>query len=183
LPALARECARGEITLLVAGDEEAAGPRVDLDSLLLEEMARGRVSPSRLAQQAAAASGETRERVYRRIMELKNRDQDRPPKARALNTMNPESDQSFLERELPVQNTLGLHARAAARILETVRNYDCRIIFSKDGLEADADSILSLLTLDAPLGSTLLARARGPQADQALEALGRLFANGFGENA
>jgi phosphotransferase system HPr (HPr) family protein len=56
------------------------------------------------------------------------------------------------------------------------------VLLSKDGLEADAASVLSILTLDAPQGSTLRVAAQGPQAGEALEALTDLFANRFGEN-
>ncbi|KMY67563.1 hypothetical protein AAU61_12230 [Desulfocarbo indianensis] len=86
-----------------------------------------------------------------------------------------------IERELSVRNGLGLHARVAARIAETIKKYDCTVILSKDGLEAEGDSVLSILTLDAPIGSRLLARAQGDQAEEALEALEGLFTNGFGE--
>ncbi|MGD8561744.1 MAG: HPr family phosphocarrier protein [Desulfarculaceae bacterium] len=77
----------------------------------------------------------------------------------------------IIKRRISVCNGLGLHARMAARIAETVRDFDCQVILSKDGLEAEAESVLSILTLDAPKGSTLMVSASGPQAEQALEAL------------
>jgi phosphocarrier protein len=86
-----------------------------------------------------------------------------------------------VEKELAVINGLGLHARVAARIAETIKQYDCTVILSKDGLEAEGDSVLSILTLDAPMGSQLLARAQGIQAEEALCALEDLFAKRFGE--
>lgn len=82
---------------------------------------------------------------------------------------------------LNVGNELGLHARVAARIAETVQRYDCQVMLVKDGVEADGASILSILTLDAPQGSRLTAEACGEQADQVLKALEELFNNGFGE--
>ncbi len=86
-----------------------------------------------------------------------------------------------IERELAVINGLGLHARVAARIAETIKQYECTVILSKDGLEAEGDSVLSILTLDAPAGSRLLARAQGEQAEAVLGALEELFAKRFGE--
>lgn len=88
----------------------------------------------------------------------------------------------MIERELAVINGLGLHARVAARIAETIKQFDCTVILSKDGLEAEGDSVLSILTLDAPEGSLLLARAQGEQAEEALGALETLFSQRFGED-
>lgn len=86
-----------------------------------------------------------------------------------------------LERQLSVVNALGLHARAAAKIAELVGRYDCQISLVKDDCEAEADSVLSILGLDAPQGTKLVARCAGPQAGEALEALDGLFRDKFGE--
>jgi phosphotransferase system HPr (HPr) family protein len=86
-----------------------------------------------------------------------------------------------IERKLPVNNGLGLHARVAARIAETIKQYDCTVTLSKDDLEVDGDSVLSILTLDAPMGTVLLAKAQGDQAEEALSALENLFSERFGE--
>jgi phosphotransferase system HPr (HPr) family protein len=86
-----------------------------------------------------------------------------------------------IERELSVNNGLGLHARVAARIAETIKQYDCTVTLSKGGLEAEGDSVLAILTLDAPVGSRLLAKAHGDQAEEVLSALENLFSERFGE--
>ncbi len=86
-----------------------------------------------------------------------------------------------IEMELVVRNCLGLHARVAARIAETVRAHQCRVVLKKDGIEADGDSVLSILTLDAPVGTTLQVSASGAGAEAALAALAKLFDDGFGE--
>ena len=96
--------------------------------------------------------------------------------------MNQADDNPTRQRELPVNNSLGLHARAAARIAETVQGFNCRVTLHKGESQAEADSVLSILTLDAPLGTTITAQAQGPEAEKALDALSRLFADGFGEN-
>lgn len=85
------------------------------------------------------------------------------------------------KRQLVVANSLGLHARVAARIAETVQKYDCQVVLKKDGAVADGGSILSILTLDAPVGSSLHLEAHGSQACQALDELVGLFESRFGE--
>ena len=87
----------------------------------------------------------------------------------------------MIERELAVINGLGLHARVAARIAETIKQFDCTVTLSKGNVEAEGDSVLSILTLDAPAGSHLLARAQGEQAEEVLSALEALFSERFGE--
>jgi phosphotransferase system HPr (HPr) family protein len=62
-----------------------------------------------------------------------------------------------------------------------VSRYECQVRLSKGSEEADASSVLSILGLDAPKGSRLIARAEGPQAAEALAALDELFAGLFGE--
>ncbi len=89
--------------------------------------------------------------------------------------------EKVIEKELAVINGLGLHARVAARIAETIKQYECTVVLCKDGLEAEGDSVLSILTLDAPEGSRLLARAQGDQAEEVLSALEALFVERFGE--
>lgn len=93
-----------------------------------------------------------------------------------------ESKDLQLEAKLAVVNTLGLHARAAAKIAETAACFECRITLHKDGIEADADSVLAILGLDAPKGTSLTVRAAGAGADSAMDAISRLFSEGFGED-
>lgn len=91
------------------------------------------------------------------------------------------SEQDRVQTNLAVTNRLGLHARAAARIAETVQGFNCQVMLEKDGAEADGASILSVLTLDAPLGSEVTVVVEGVEAPQALAALRALFENKFGE--
>ena len=87
----------------------------------------------------------------------------------------------LLSRKLEVVNGLGLHARVAARIAQTVQQFDCQVMLVKNEARAEADSVLSILTLDAPKGTVLCLEAMGPQAGEALDALADLFEKGFGE--
>jgi len=65
--------------------------------------------------------------------------------------------------------------------MELIQGFDCEIVFSKDGRQANGDSILSLLTLNCPHGSAVEVEARGPEAAACLEALSGLFARCFDE--
>lgn len=178
--------ARGEITLVVAGGpspEARQEARDRVGRLLAQGLEEGQ-PPSRLAKQVAQATGQPREAVYRRILELK---QAQPEQGSATRTEPVESsgaikcDDDVLQCQLEVNNSLGLHARVAARIAETVQRYDCQVVLCKDGLEADGASVLSILALDAPLGSQITVQARGKAAREALQALEGLFAGAFGE--
>ena len=82
-----------------------------------------------------------------------------------------------------VVNRLGLHARAAARLVETVGRFRSEVELIKDGQRCDARSIMSVLLLCGHRGARITVVARGPDAGAVLEALGALFASGFGEGA
>ncbi|AEB08630.1 HPr family phosphocarrier protein [Desulfobacca acetoxidans] len=86
-----------------------------------------------------------------------------------------------LKITLPVLNRLGLHARAAAKIAALAQQYQADIILEKDGVKADARSILDILCLGCSQGSEVHLRAQGPEAFQAVEALSDLFHHYFGE--
>jgi len=80
-----------------------------------------------------------------------------------------------------VPNRLGLHARAAARLVDLANRYDAQIEVSKDGQVADAKSIMGVLLLCSQRGAKLTIRAMGADAQDALEALCDLVTGGFGE--
>ena len=84
---------------------------------------------------------------------------------------------------LTVENELGLHARASAKIVNLTNQFDgaTEIYLARDGVEVSARSILGLMMFAAPKGATLQARAAGPQAEEALAALGDLFHRRFDE--
>jgi len=85
-------------------------------------------------------------------------------------------------RNLTIKNKLGLHARAAAKIVELGKAHQSRLYLSKDGQEVDGSSILSILTLACPRGSEVQARIVGEDSTQFMEALHSLFEQKFGEN-
>lgn len=87
------------------------------------------------------------------------------------------------EKLIRVVNGLGLHARPAGQISREAQKYQATITLSCQDAEADAKSILDLLTLAAPKGTELRLRAQGPDAPEALAGISRLFEDMFGETA
>ena len=84
--------------------------------------------------------------------------------------------------EFRVVNRLGLHARAAAQLVQTANRFMAEVKVEKDGIEVNAKSIIGLLMLAAPKGSTLKLTIVGEDAEQALHEIGKLIDNGFGED-
>ncbi len=85
------------------------------------------------------------------------------------------------EIEVRVVNLRGLHARAAARLVQTANHFRSQITLVRDNMQSDAKSILGVLLLAAPQGTTIRVRVSGPDEDQAVEAIRRLFESGFEE--
>ncbi|MBX3250081.1 MAG: HPr family phosphocarrier protein [Myxococcales bacterium] len=85
------------------------------------------------------------------------------------------------EGAFEIVNTLGLHARAAAKLVREAGRFAARVELEKDGQRADAKSIMGVLLLCGERGARIRVRAEGVDADAAVRALGDLFASGFGE--
>jgi phosphocarrier protein len=84
-------------------------------------------------------------------------------------------------RTFEITNQLGIHARVAAKMVETASRFQSEIFLEKDGVEVNARSILGILTLFCPYGSRLTVRVEGVDAREAMEAFVRLIADKFGE--
>lgn len=84
-------------------------------------------------------------------------------------------------RTCTIRNKLGLHARAAALFVQTASKFPCEIFLAKDGNEVNGKSIMGVLTLAASKGTRLTLRATGDEAGPAVERLGELIENKFGE--
>lgn len=89
----------------------------------------------------------------------------------------------MIEKRVKVTNRLGLHARAAARLVHTANQFHSVLRLERvdDKATADAKSILSVLMLAASRGTELSAQAEGLDEAEAIDALSQLFNNGFGE--
>lgn len=85
-------------------------------------------------------------------------------------------------RTFQIINEKGLHARASAKLVEVVEEYDATAEVSKDGLSASGDSIMGLLMLAASKGTSIEVETRGPEAVQLADALEALVADRFGED-
>lgn len=83
---------------------------------------------------------------------------------------------------VPIINKLGLHARAAAKVVHAANQYDCEIFIGTDDEEVNAKSILGLLTLAATQGTSVQIRTDGQDEKEALSAMVALFKNRFGED-
>ncbi|MFQ5665929.1 MAG: HPr family phosphocarrier protein [Candidatus Binatia bacterium] len=86
-----------------------------------------------------------------------------------------------LSKRLEVKNRLGLHARAAALLVQTTAQFDADVTVAKDGQVVNAKSILGLMTLAAAQGSLIEVSASGPEAVEALRAIERLIEQKFHE--
>jgi phosphocarrier protein HPr len=80
-----------------------------------------------------------------------------------------------------LKNKLGLHARAAAKIVEVLGRYESNVFLAKDGEKIDGKSILEILTLACPMGSVLTVEAEGQDADGVMRELEELIEDKFGE--
>ena len=85
------------------------------------------------------------------------------------------------EREFDILNRLGLHARAAAKLVRLANGFASEVLVSKDGMEVNGKSIMGVLMLAAPKDARILVRANGPDAEEAVAAIGDLIARKFGE--
>lgn len=87
------------------------------------------------------------------------------------------------EAELEIRNQLGLHARAAAKVVAVASRYDARIrVRADDKQPVDAKSIMGLLTLGAAQGTRVQIRVEGDDEDEALSAVTDLFERFFDED-
>ena len=89
----------------------------------------------------------------------------------------------MIERTLLIKGRLGLHARAAAKLVRVASGFQSQVVLRRADSEvtADAKSILSVLMLAASRGTELQARADGVDEEVAKNAIERLFAEGFDE--
>jgi len=87
----------------------------------------------------------------------------------------------MLEKELLIINKLGLHARAAAKLIAVTSRFSCSITISKDGREVDGKSIMSVMMLAACKGTYLTFITSGCDEEDALSAIEELVNNRFDE--
>ena len=89
---------------------------------------------------------------------------------------------SKIIKRLEIKNKLGLHARAAALLVQTVNKFVAQVSFSKDGQIADGRSIMGVLTLAATQGSKIQVEATGEDAERVVRAIEKLIDKKVNEN-
>lgn len=87
----------------------------------------------------------------------------------------------MVERTVQILNRNGLHARPAAEIVKLAAKYTSEITISRDDTEVNGKSIMGVMMLAAECGASILLRANGDDAEQAIDAIATLIANKFGE--
>jgi phosphocarrier protein len=85
------------------------------------------------------------------------------------------------ERRLTIVNRLGLHGRAAAKIVSLCSKYVSNIVIVANGRRANGRHLIAIMLLSAGMGATVSIEASGPDEVEAMTAVTRLISNGFGE--
>jgi phosphocarrier protein len=84
-------------------------------------------------------------------------------------------------KEFTLKNKLGLHARAASKIVAVLNRHQSEVFLTKDGEKIDGKSILEILTLACPMGSRITVEAEGVDADDVMREIETLIEEKFGE--
>jgi phosphocarrier protein HPr len=92
-------------------------------------------------------------------------------------------EEDMIERQTEIVNRLGLHARAAAKLVHSAAGFQSRVTVEKDGEEVDAKSILGILLLAASQGTQVTIRCDGDDEENAMRAVSELIANRFDEES
>jgi len=87
----------------------------------------------------------------------------------------------MIQREVTLINRLGLHARAASKLVQTASNFSAEVWLIRAERRVNAKSIMGVLLLAAPCGATLMLEVDGDQEAEAMDALVALIQDRFGE--
>lgn len=88
-----------------------------------------------------------------------------------------------LERDLEIVNKLGLHARAAAKLVKLSSTFEASIDISREDQRVNSKSIMGVMMLAASYGTTVTVYANGTDATEAIDAISDLFSRRFDEDA
>ena len=170
LGSLSPDKIRGEFTLVVAGNQSkdkskglSQGALDKIEKLINEKT----MSIKDISGLISRDEDMTYRQVYKECLEIKIELES----ARGAGSI----------RKLTVKNSLGLHARSAAKIVELGNQYKSQLFLRKDSEEVDGSSILSVLTLACPKGTEMEARIVGEDSEDFMERLMELFEGKFGE--
>jgi phosphocarrier protein HPr len=88
----------------------------------------------------------------------------------------------MLKKDFLIINKLGLHARASALFVKTASRFVSEVRLAKEGIEVNGKSIMGIMMLAASKGTTVSLTLEGADEADALQAIGDLITNGFGED-
>ncbi|MGK7296896.1 MAG: HPr family phosphocarrier protein [Candidatus Wenzhouxiangella sp. M2_3B_020] len=88
----------------------------------------------------------------------------------------------MITRDVRLKNRLGLHARAASRLVQTAAGFESEIWLTRNGRRVNAKSIMGVLMLAAPLDAELTLECGGPDEQAAVDAIEALIDDRFGED-
>jgi phosphocarrier protein HPr len=86
-----------------------------------------------------------------------------------------------VEQTVMIQNELGLHARAATKLVQLASKFPCDVTLAKDGHEVNGKSIMGVLMLVASKGTKVTIKAKGDRAAEVVAAIVQLIDDKFGE--
>jgi len=87
----------------------------------------------------------------------------------------------MLHKEFSIVNKLGLHARASALFVKTASGFTSEVKLAKEGVEVNGKSIMGIMMLAASKGVTVCLTVEGMDEVEAMQSIGDLIVNGFGE--
>ena len=87
----------------------------------------------------------------------------------------------MLTNDFLIINKLGLHARASALFVKTASRFSAEVRLAKEGVEVNGKSIMGIMMLAASKGTTVSLSVEGADEAEALQDIGDLITNGFGE--
>jgi phosphocarrier protein len=87
----------------------------------------------------------------------------------------------MLTKDFLIVNKLGLHARASALFVKTASRFASEVKLARDGIEVNGKSIMGIMMLAASKGTTVSLTLEGADEAEALQAIGEMITNGFGE--
>ncbi len=88
----------------------------------------------------------------------------------------------MLAQDFTIVNKLGLHARASALLVKTASQFASEIKVSREGVEVNGKSIMGIMMLAAARGTAISVTVEGEDETVAMDVLGELIKNGFGED-
>jgi phosphocarrier protein FPr len=163
--------------------EDAAGPVRLSDAPLVEGTVAAAVAASGGAMLDEVAA-DARSALAMKTGQIGSDTKPAAAAAAMPDTATATAELAGAKTELLVANEVGLHARPAARFVETVRRFDADVLVAKAGVAAapvSARSLTNLVALGVRRGDRIRVTASGPQAAEALAALEQLAATGFGD--